>query len=121
MRADGDSSRLPTVAVVESYDTFGAAPALSVWSDNNGSGVVALLEITILLLILYSSPKTRGRYNLLFALTSGGPYNYNGTHKWLRSLDQHLRETIDYIICLNIIGSSGDELWLHVSKPQCLH
>ncbi|KAL8508384.1 hypothetical protein ACS0TY_018844 [Phlomoides rotata] len=91
--------------------------ALSVGSDNNGSGVVALLEMARLFSILYSSPKTRGRYNLFFALKSGGPYNYNGTHKWLRSLDQRLRETIDYTICLKSIGSSGDELWLHVSKP----
>lgn len=52
-------------------------------SDSNGSGVVALLEISRLFSILYSNPKTRGRYNLLFALTSGGPYNYNGTHKVL--------------------------------------
>ncbi|KAL8475685.1 hypothetical protein ACS0TY_028375 [Phlomoides rotata] len=117
MRADGDSSQLPTIAAVASYDTFGATPALSVGSDSNGSGVVALLEIARLFSILYSSPKTRGRYNLLFALASGGPYNYNGTHKWLRSLDQRLRKTIDYTICLNSIGSFGDELWLHVSKP----
>ena len=54
-------------------------------SDSNGSGVVALLEIARLFSILYSNPKTRGRYNLLFALTSGGPYNYNGTHKVLTS------------------------------------
>lgn len=52
-------------------------------SDSNGSGVVALLEVARLFSILYSNPKTRGRYNLLFALTSGGPYNYNGTHKVL--------------------------------------
>lgn len=52
-------------------------------SDSNGSGVVALLEIARLFSSLYSSPKTRGKYNLLFALTSGGPYNYNGTHKVL--------------------------------------
>ena len=50
-------------------------------SDSNGSGAVALLEIARLFSILYSNPKTRGRYNLLFGLTSGGPYNYNGTHK----------------------------------------
>lgn len=116
-------------------------------SDSSGSAVVALLEIARLFSILYSSPKTRGRYNLLFALTSGGPYNYNGTHKvlilkqlllftmlvlrsllhvndfftsllqWIHNLDQRLRETIDYAICLNSIGSSGNELWLHVSKP----
>ena len=55
--------------------------ALSVGSDSNGSGVVALLEIARLFSALYSNPKTRGRYDLLFGLTSGGPYNYNGTQK----------------------------------------
>ncbi|CAA0824315.1 Unknown protein [Striga hermonthica] len=117
LKTDGDSNQLPTIAIVASYDTFGAAPALSVGSDSSGSGVAALLEIARLFSILYSNPKTRGRYNLLFALASGGPYNYNGTHKWLRSMDQRLRETIDYAICLNSIGSSSNELWLHVSKP----
>ncbi|KNA13153.1 hypothetical protein SOVF_119310 [Spinacia oleracea] len=117
LKLDGDSNQIPTIAIVASYDTFGAAPALSVGSDSNGSGVVALLEIARLFSILYSNPKTRGRYNLLFGLTSGGPYNYNGTQKWLRSLDQRLRESIDYAICLNSIGSLDNELWLHVSKP----
>lgn len=55
-------------------------------SDSNGSGVVALLEVARLFSLLYSNPKTRGRYNLLFGLTSGGPYNYNGTHKVITSL-----------------------------------
>ena len=53
-------------------------------SDSNGSGVVALLEIARLFSVLYSNPKTRGGYNLLFGLTSGGPYNYNGTNKVLK-------------------------------------
>lgn len=44
---------------------------------------MALLELARLFSLLYSNPKTRGRYNLLFGLTSGGPYNYNGTHKVL--------------------------------------
>ncbi|KAF6169218.1 hypothetical protein GIB67_013648 [Kingdonia uniflora] len=116
-KADGDANQLPTIAIVASYDTFGAAPALSVGSDSTGSGVVALLEISRLFSRLYSNPKTRGRYNLLFGLTSGGPYNYNGTHKWLRSLDQRVRESIDYAICLNSIGNWDSELWIHVSKP----
>ncbi|KAI3683281.1 hypothetical protein L1987_83784 [Smallanthus sonchifolius] len=117
LKADGDSNQLPTIAIVASYDTFGAAPALSVGSDSNGSGVVALLEIARLFSILYSNPNTRGRYNILFGLTSGGPYNYNGTQKWLRSFDQRLRESIDYAICLNSLSSGEDGLWLHVSKP----
>lgn len=117
LKDDGDLNQLPTIAIVASYDTFGAAPALSVGSDSNGSGVVALLEIARLFSALYSNPKTRGRYNLLFGLTSGGPYNYNGTQKWLRSFDQRLRESIDYAICLNSVGSLGNQLHLHVSKP----
>ncbi|KAF3962810.1 hypothetical protein CMV_012723 [Castanea mollissima] len=117
LKTDGDASQLPTIAIVASYDTFGAAPALSVGSDSNGSGIVALLEIARLFSLLYSNPKTRGRYNILFGLTSGGPYNYNGTQKWLRSFDQRLRESIDYAICLNSIGSWDNELWIHVSKP----
>ncbi|GKB48023.1 hypothetical protein Tco_0898776, partial [Tanacetum coccineum] len=28
-KADGDSNQLPTIAIVASYDTFGAAPGLS--------------------------------------------------------------------------------------------
>ncbi|KAI5592684.1 hypothetical protein BDE02_04G170000 [Populus trichocarpa] len=117
LKADGDLNQLPTIAIVASYDTFGTAPALSVGSDSNGSGIVALLEIARLFSLLYSNPKTRGRYNLLFGLTSGGPYNYNGTHKWLRSFDQRQRESIDYAICLNSIGSWDNKLWIHVSKP----
>ncbi|XVF73705.1 hypothetical protein PTKIN_Ptkin13bG0004200 [Pterospermum kingtungense] len=98
LKADGEANQLPTIAIVASYDTFGAAPALSVGSDSNGSGIVVLLEIARLFSLLYSNPKTRGRYNLLFGLTSDGPYNYNGTQKWLRSFDQRLRESIDYAI-----------------------
>lgn len=37
--------------------------------------------------------------------------------QWLRSFDQRLRESIDYAICLDSIGSWENELWIHVSKP----
>ncbi|XP_062191677.1 uncharacterized protein LOC133895398 [Phragmites australis] len=117
LKGEGDTEQLPTIAIVANYDTFGAAPALSVGSDSNGSGVVALLEIARLFSRLYSNPSTRGRYNILFGLTSGGPYNYNGTSKWLRSFDQRVRESIDYAICLNSVGSWSSDLWMHVSKP----
>nr|GEY05455.1 nicalin-1 like [Tanacetum cinerariifolium] len=35
-KADGDSNQLPTISIVASYDTFGAAPALSVGSLGSG-------------------------------------------------------------------------------------
>lgn len=50
-------------------------------SDSNGSGVAALLELARLFSRLYANSKTRGRYNLMFGLTAGGPYNYNGTNR----------------------------------------
>lgn len=37
--------------------------------------------------------------------------------QWLRSFDQRMRESIDYAICLNSIGSWEKDLWIHVSKP----
>lgn len=37
--------------------------------------------------------------------------------QWLRSFDQRLRESIDYAICLNSVGSLDKDLWIHVSKP----
>lgn len=116
LKGEGDTNQLPTIAIVASYDTFGASPvwsanyssyvifqgydiqyfnfdlslkALSVGSDSNGSGVVALLEIARLFSRLYSNPKTRGKYNLLFGLTSGGPYNYNGTLKVILTLSSN--------------------------------
>ncbi|KAL3682790.1 hypothetical protein R1sor_000812 [Riccia sorocarpa] len=115
-RGEADVAGLPTIAIVASYDTFGAAPALAVGSDSNGSGVVALLELARLFSRLYANAKARPAYNLLFGLTSAGPYNYNGTARWLRGFDQRVRENIDYALCLNSIGNSG-RIRLHVSKP----
>ena len=68
--------------ILNSIGCFGSL-ALSVGSDSNGSGIVALLEIARLFSFLYSNLRTRGIYNLLFGLTSGGPYNYNGIQKVL--------------------------------------
>ncbi|OEL27869.1 Nicalin [Dichanthelium oligosanthes] len=90
LKGEGDTEQLPTIAIVANYDTFGAAPALSLGSDSNGSGVVALLEIARLFSRLYSNPKTRGKYNLLFGLTSGGPYNYNGTSKGFSDVSKEM-------------------------------
>jgi hypothetical protein len=64
---------------VTSYDTFGLAPSLSFGADSSGSAAVALLELARLFSGLYASGATHGKYNLLFLLTSGGPYNYDGT------------------------------------------
>ncbi|CAH3194564.1 unnamed protein product [Porites evermanni] len=41
----GIDEQLPTIAIVTHYDAFGIAPSLSFGADDNGSGVVALLEL----------------------------------------------------------------------------
>ena len=48
-------------------------------ADDNGSGVVSVLELARLFSKLYaSSEKNAGRYNLLFLLTAGDSVNYAG-------------------------------------------
>ncbi|GJU08802.1 DNA-directed DNA polymerase [Tanacetum coccineum] len=116
-KADGGSNQLPAIAILESYDTFSATPALSVGSDSNGSGVVALLEIARLFSILYSNPNTRGRYNNILWVDIWRALQLQRTRKCLRSFDQRLRGSIGYAICLNSLRSGENGLWLHVSKP----
>ncbi|KAL6058179.1 Nicalin, variant 2 [Balamuthia mandrillaris] len=110
------SGALPTIAVVTYYDTLAAAPELAVGADDNGSGVVALLELTRLFSRVYSGMRTRGRFNLLFVLTSGGRLNYAGTKHWLEGLDSRLLSSIDFALCLDSL-SQGDQLYMHVSRP----
>lgn len=116
----GVEDQLPTIAVVAHYDAFGAAPHLSYGADSNGSGVVALLELARIFSKLYTSSRTHAKYNILFFLSGGGKFNYQGTKRWiedqLESQESSLLTDVSYVLCLDTIGA-GDELYLHVSKP----
>ncbi|GIY54165.1 nicalin-1 [Caerostris darwini] len=116
----GVEEQLPTVAIVAHYDAYGIAPALSYGSDSNGSGAVALLELARLLSRLYTNSRTHPRFNLLFFLSGGGKFNYQGTKKWIEdnidSTDASLLTDSLYTLCLDSIGDE-DKLYLHVSKP----
>jgi hypothetical protein len=112
--------KIPTIAIIAHYDSFGVAPNLSFGADSNGSGVVILLELVRLFSNLYSDPKTRGKYNLVFLLTGGGKVNYQGSKKWLEdqldALDGSIIQDASFVMCLDTL-SSGDSLYMHVSKP----
>ncbi|XP_066460891.1 BOS complex subunit NCLN-like [Eleutherodactylus coqui] len=111
----------PTVVVVAHYDAFGAAPLLAHGADSNGSGVSVLLEMIRLFHFLYNSPQSRGRYNILFSLTGGGKFNYQGSKRWIEEHLDHsetsiLHENVAFILCLDTLAN-GDSLHLHVSRP----
>ncbi|CAL1593648.1 unnamed protein product [Knipowitschia caucasica] len=112
---------LPTIVVVAHYDSFGVAPWLSYGADSNGSGVSVLLELARLFSKLYTYKRTHAGYNLLFFLSGGGKFNYQGTKRWLEDNLDHtdsslLQDNVAFVLCLDTLGN-GDSLHLHVSKP----
>ncbi|KAJ8374631.1 hypothetical protein SKAU_G00052110 [Synaphobranchus kaupii] len=112
---------LPTIVLVTHYDSFGVAPWLSYGADSNGSGVSLLLELARLFSRLYNYKRTRAGYNLLFFVSGGGKFNYQGTKRWLEDNLDHtdsslLQDNVAFVLCLDTLGS-GDSLHLHVSKP----
>nr|XP_032831748.1 nicalin [Petromyzon marinus] len=112
---------LPTIVIVAHYDSLGLAPWLSFGADSNGSGVAALLELARLFSKLYTHKRTHAAYNLLFFLSGGGKFGYQGTKRWLEDNLDHtdaswLQDSVAFVLCLDTLGS-GDSLHLHVSKP----
>uniref|UniRef100_H3DDJ2 Nicalin n=1 Tax=Tetraodon nigroviridis TaxID=99883 RepID=H3DDJ2_TETNG len=112
---------LPTIVVVAHYDSFGIAPWLSYGADSNGSGVSMLLELARLFSKLYTYKRTHAGYNLLFFVSGGGKFNYQGTKRWLEDNLDHtdsslLQDNVAFVLCLDTVGN-GDTLHLHVSKP----
>jgi len=107
---------IQTIAIVAYYDTLGIAPELATGTDSNGSGVAALIEMARLFSKLYYGIKSQGSYNILFVLTSGGRLNFAGTRHWIKELDPKIRESIEFALCLDTIGTS-DPVHLHISKP----
>ncbi|XP_068599751.1 BOS complex subunit ncln [Brachionichthys hirsutus] len=112
---------LPTIVVVTHYDSFGVAPWLSYGADSNASGVSMLLELARLFSKLYTYKRTHAGYNLLFFVSGGGKFNYQGTKRWLEDNLDHtdsslLQDNVAFVLCLDTLGN-GDSLHLHVSKP----
>ncbi|ELU15334.1 hypothetical protein CAPTEDRAFT_157684 [Capitella teleta] len=116
----GIEEQLPTIALVAHYDAYSLVPSLSYGADSDASGVVTLLELSRLFSKLYTNSRTHAKFNLLFLLSGGGKFNYQGTRRWiedqLESSEASLLSDVHQVICFDSIAK-GDGLHLHVSKP----
>ncbi|CAI6000829.1 unnamed protein product [Closterium sp. NIES-64] len=120
----GRREALPIVAVVAPLDTFGLVPSLASGPASSASGVAAVLQVLRLFSRLFALlPSARPPFHLLFLLSSGGPFNFDGTRQWLASLDQSVQDRLEFAICLRAIGAApgaaegGSGLHLHASRP----
>ncbi|XP_058487987.1 nicalin-1-like [Solea solea] len=117
----GAGEDVPTILITAHYDSYGLTPWLSYGADSNGSGVTILLELMRLFQKLYSSPRTRPQYNLMFSLTGSGKYNFLGTKRWIEENLDHaesslLHDNVAFVVCLDTLANA-DELYMHVSRP----
>eukprot|EP01080_Neovahlkampfia_damariscottae_P009394 gene9394-1605_t len=109
-----DHKKAPTIAIMANYDTLSMIPELSSGLDMNGSGMIALFELSRLFSNLYKNQNTKGKYNFVFVLTSGGRFNYQGAKHWLKKVPIALLDSIEFSLCLE--GLIGRKLFLHISK-----
>ncbi|XP_078484454.1 BOS complex subunit ncln-like [Ciona intestinalis] len=118
----GVEDQLPAIVLVAHYDSFGVAPMLSTGANSGSTGAVAMLEIARILGKLYSNSRTHPRYNVLFLLSGGGKFNYQGSRKWIEDAadttgSSSLSNT-KLVLCMEALGSEGsNSLQMHVSKP----
>jgi hypothetical protein len=109
---------LPSIALVAHYDAFSVIPELSYGLNDNGSGIIAILELARIFHKLYS--QNAPSYNLLLLLTSAGTLSFEGARQWLNSEDAEIAQivgNIQFALSLDTIGSSGG-LTVHVSRFQ---
>ncbi|KAM3721864.1 Nicalin [Dirofilaria immitis] len=106
----------PLIVVVAYYDSHSAIPGLAVGADANGSGVAALLELLAVFSRFYSSNTMKPKYNMIFLLTAGGKFNYQGSRQWLEEhIDKQTEMNVELVLCLDSLGKD-DSLIAHVSK-----
>ena len=107
----------PIIAIVAYYDSFGISPDMPSGINSNGSGIVALLELVRILSKFYENYENVMKYDILFVLTSAGNLNFEGTQKFIDSLDPSIQENLHYVLCLDsLAGLSKDDLFLHISR-----
>lgn len=118
--ADGDVTKIPTIAITSSWDAVSSVPGLAYGANADASGVVALFHVARTLSKLYANARTQARYNVVFLLSSGAGLNFAGTRHWIDSsaTGSAVRDSLEWVICLDALARAGGELYLHVSRPS---
>lgn len=73
---------------------------MSFGADANGSGLAILMELARLFSHLYTNSKSHGKYNIVFLVTGGGKFNYQGSKKWLEDQLDSLEGSVIQVRCI---------------------
>lgn len=58
------------------------------------------MELARLFSHLYSNTKSHGKYNIVFLVTGGGKFNYQGSKKWLEDQLDSLEGSVIQVCCI---------------------
>lgn len=113
-----NGARNPVIAIVAHYDSLGVVSDLPQGVNSNGSGILVLLELIRIISKLYENYENIIKYDILFVLTSAGNENFKGTDIFLNNLEPSINENLQYVLCLDSLGSldNEDNLYLHISR-----
>lgn len=77
-----------------------------------------LLTLASVFSKLYNQVSSSAKYKIVFVLDeSGSLLNYQGAKKWLETNVEENIHNIEFAICLEALGVSLDDIYMHVSKP----
>jgi len=103
-----------SIAIVANYDTVASVPEMTRGMASTASSSIGLIELSRIFKNLYSITATRGKYDIMFVLTSGGRLGYEGSRNWLKNMNPETRNSLQMVLCLENIA--GQELSIHI--PQ---
>lgn len=106
----------PLIAIVANYDDLSILPDFPSGVNSNGTGVIALLEVMRILSKFYENYESYVHYDILFLLSAGGALNYQGSNHYINSLDSAIVDNIHYVLCLDSLANSNNDLFIHLSR-----
>ena len=111
-------SEKPIIVLSASYDSGSMAPGLN-GDVNSASGFMAMNDIARSLRTLYDDRdlKDNSEFEMIFLLTPGASNDYELTSNFLQSLNTKVSDRIQFVLCLDHLGSSAD-MTLHMGATQ---